>query len=144
MLLAVVCEMLTFQFAFYYGVMRIGLNGVAPMEVKAWPTIGVGAVSASSGSLLITLVTAIIIVGTLINIFNFKARSKQFWLTVALLFASLLNIFLYWWKSGVPPFQSGNYSLGALFTLSIPVLFFLAARGIRKDEKLVKSADRLR
>jgi len=144
MLLALVCAALTFQFAFYYGVKKIGLNGVAPLEVKAWPTFGAGAISAGSGSLLITVVTAFIIVGTLINIFNFKARRKQLWITIALLFASLLNIFLYWWQSGVPPFASGNYSLGAILSLAIPVLLFMAARGIRKDEKLVKNADRLR
>lgn len=144
MLLALICAVLTFKFAFYYGVKKIGLNGVAPLEVKAWPTFGAGAVSAGSGSILITIVTAFIVVGTLINIFNFKVRKKQLWITIALLFASLLNIFLYWWQSGVPPFESGNYSLGAVLSLAIPVLLFLAARGIRKDEKLVKSADRLR
>jgi hypothetical protein len=144
MLVVVICEVLTFKFSFYYGVMKIGLNGVAPLEVKAWPTFGAGSVSAGSGSILITIVTAFIITGTLINIFNFKARKKQFWISLALLFASLLNIFLYWWKSGVPPFESGNYSFTMILTLAVPVLLFVAARGIRKDEKLVKSADRLR
>lgn len=144
MLVVVVCEVLTFKFSFYYGVMKIGLNGVAPLEVKAMPTFGAGAVSAGSGSILILIVTSVIIALTLVNIFNFKARSKQFWITIALLFASLLNIFLYWWKSGVPPFESGNYSFTMIFTLAVPVFLFMAARGIRKDEKLVKSADRLR
>lgn len=108
------------------------------------PTFGAGAVSAGSGSILILLLTVIIIAGTLINIFNFKARQKQLWITIGLLFLSLLNILLYWWKSGVPPFESGNYSLGALLSLVIPIFLFMAAQGIRKDEKLVKSTDRLR
>ena len=144
MLLAVICSALTFKFAFYFGNMKVGLNGIAPLEVKALPTFGAGAVSAGSGSILILLVTVIILVGTLINIFNFKARKKQLWITIGLLLLSLLNILLYWWKSGVPPFESGNYSLGALLSLAIPVFLFMAARGIRKDEKLVKSTDRLR
>jgi hypothetical protein len=144
MLVALICAVLTFKFAFYFGNMKVGLNGIAPLEVKAWPTFGAGAVSAGSGSILITIVTAIIIVGTLINIFNFKARKKQLWITIALIFASLLNILLYWWKSGVPPFESGSYSIGMVFALALPIFFFFAAQGIRKDEKLVKSADRLR
>ena len=144
MLLALICAALTFKFAFYFGNMKVGLNGIAPLEVKAMPVFGAGTVSAGSGSILILLVTLIIIVGTLINIFNFKARKKQLWITIGLLFLSLLNILLYWWKSGVPPFESGSYSLGALLSLAIPVSLFFAAQGIRKDAKLIKSADRLR
>jgi hypothetical protein len=144
MLLALVCAALTFKFAFYFGNMKVGLNGIAPLEVKALPTFGAGSVSAGSGSILILIVTVVIIVGTLINIFNFKARKKQLWLTIGLIFLSLLNILLYYWKSGVPPFESGSFSVGMLFTLAIPVFLVLAANGIRKDEKLVKSADRLR
>jgi len=144
MLLAAVCAALTFKFAFYFGNMKVGLNGIAPLEVKALPTFGAGTVSAGSGSILILLVTVIIILGTLINIFNFKARKKQVWITIGLFILSLLNIILYYWKSGVPPFESGNYSLGALLSLAIPVFLILAARGIIRDNRLVKSADRLR
>ena len=143
-LAALICALLTFKFAFYFGNMKVGLNGIAPLEVKAMPVFGAGSVSAGSGSILILIVTIILIGGTLINIFNYKDRKKQFWITIGLLFLSLLNILLYWWKSGVPPFESGNYSLGALLSLAIPVFLIMAARGIRKDDKLVKSADRLR
>ncbi|HZE83878.1 MAG TPA: DUF4293 domain-containing protein [Puia sp.] len=144
MLLAAICAALTFKFAFYFGNMKVGLNGIAPLEVKAMPTFGAGTVSAGSGSVLILLLTVIITVGTFINIFTFKVRKKQLWITIGLFFLSLLNILLYWWKSGVPPFESGNYSLGALLSLVIPVFLILAARGIYKDQKLVKSVDRLR
>jgi hypothetical protein len=144
MLLAVICAALTFKFAFYFGNMKVGLNGIAPLEVKAMPVFGAGAVSAGSGSILILLVTIILIGGTLINIFNYKDRKKQYWIAIGLIVLSLVDILLYYWKSGVPPFESGNYSLGALLTLAIPVLLIMAASGIRKDDKLVKSADRLR
>ena len=143
-LLAAVCAGLTFKFAFYSGNMAVGANGHVFMAVKAVPVFGFGKESAASGSVLILIVTAIIIAGTLINIFNYKARKKQLWITIGLLFLSLLNILLYWWKSGVPPFESGNYSLGALLSLVIPVFLILAARGIMRDNRLVKSADRLR
>jgi len=144
MFFALVCAALTFKFAFYFGNMKVGLNGIAPLEVKAVPTLGAGAVSASAGSVLILIVTVIIIAGIIINIFNFKSRGKQLLITIGLVILSLLNIFLYWWKSGVPPFESGNYSVGMLFSLAIPVFLIMAALGIRKDQRLVKSADRLR
>jgi Domain of unknown function (DUF4293) len=144
MVLALICALLTFRFAFYFGNMKVGLNGIAPLEVKAMPVFGAGSVSAGSGSILILIVTIILIGGILINIFNFRDRKKQFWITIGLFVLSLLNILLYWWRSGVPPFESGNYSLGALLSLAIPIFLIMAARGIRKDEKLVKSADRLR
>jgi hypothetical protein len=144
MLAALICALLTFKFAFYFGNMKVGLNGIAPLEVKAMPVFGAGSVSAGSGSILILIVTVVLIAGILINIFNFSNRKKQFWITIGLFILSLLNILLYWWKSGVPPFESGNYSLGALLSLAIPVFLIIAARGIQKDEKLVKSADRLR
>jgi len=144
MLLALICAALTFKFAFYFGNMKVGLNGIAPLEVKAMPTLGAGSVSASAGSVLILIVTVIIIGGTLVNIFNFKSRGKQLLITIGLIILSLLNIFLYWWKSGVPPFESGNYSVGMILSLAIPVFLIMAAMGIRKDQRLVKSADRLR
>ena len=144
MLVALICALLTFKFAFYFGNMKVGINGIAPLEVKAMPVFGAGSVSAGSGSILILIVTITLIGGILINIFNFRDRKKQFWITIGLFVLSLLNILLYWWRSGVPPFESGNYSLGALMTLAIPVFLIMAARGIRKDDKLVKSADRLR
>jgi len=143
-LLAVICAALTFKFSFYSGNMPVGANGHVFMHVRALPIFGLGRDSASSGSVLILIVTVLILAGALINIFNFKARKKQFWITIGLIFLSLLNIFLYWRASGVPPFTEGSYNLGALFSAAIPVFLLFTARGITKDEKLVKSTDRLR
>ena len=39
---------------------------------------------------------------------------------------------------------SGSYQIGALLPIIMIIFFILAARGIYKDEKLVKSLDRLR
>jgi hypothetical protein len=38
----------------------------------------------------------------------------------------------------------GNYGISALVALAIPLLLFFALRGILRDQKLVKSLDRLR
>jgi hypothetical protein len=38
----------------------------------------------------------------------------------------------------------GSYYWGGLFPIAMTIFFFLASRGIYKDERLVKSLDRLR
>lgn len=144
MLLAVICAALTFKFSFYSGNVVVGTNGHVFLEEKALPVLSFGKDSAGAGSVLILVVTILLLAGILINLFNFKARSKQLWITIGLFFLSLLNIFLYWWKSGSPSFTEGSYNLGAALSLAIPVFLLFAANGIRKDQKLVKSADRLR
>lgn len=144
MLLAVICAALTFKFSFYSGNVKVGVDGHVFLEEKAVPILSFGKDSAGAGSVLILIVTVLIIAGSLINIFNYKARSKQLWITIGLFFLSLLNIFLYWWKSGTPSFTEGSYNLGAALSVAIPVFLIFAANGIRKDQKLVKSADRLR
>lgn len=144
MLIAIICAVLTFFFPIYTGNVVVGANGHVFMEVKAMPVFGFGKESASSGSTLILIVTAIIIVGALINIFNYKTRRKQIWLTIGLIVLSLLNLFLYWQASGAPHFVEGRASVGVILPIVIPIFLFMAVRGILKDEKLVKSADRLR
>lgn len=143
-LLAIICAVLTFKFSFYSGNVQVGANGHVFMTLRAVPTIGFGNESASSGSVLILVVTSIILAGALINLFNYRQRQRQIWITIGLIVLALLNIFLYWRASGLPHFVEGSYGIGALFSLAIPVLFILSAKGIRQDQKLVKSADRLR
>lgn len=64
------------------------------------------------------------------------------WLTLAAAGLSIINLIIYYMET--KKFESGTYSLTAILSLAIPVLLVLAARGIWKDEKLVKSVDRLR
>lgn len=137
-LLAAICAALTFNYSFYHGNVLVGQYGHELRYLTAWPHY----LNGRSGSILITIVTVLLIVGALWNIFNYKQRSRQLWVTVGLIVLSLLNILLYWNAMG--DFQQGGLSLSAVLVLVIPVCLFFAARGIRKDEKLVKSADRLR
>ena len=129
-LLAAACAALTFKFSFYSGNKVVGANGHVFQSVTA-----------TSGILLLIITVIIIAVG-LVNIFNFKQRKKQLWITVGLIFLSLLNLFLYYRAS--QNFIEGTYDLAAILSLAIPIFLLLAVRGILKDEKLVKSADRLR
>ena len=75
-------------------------------------------------------------------IFLYKNRKLQFRLTILALLLSLLNIFLYYRETLA--YTEGNYTITAILTLLIPIFLFFASRGIYKDEKLIKSADRLR
>jgi hypothetical protein len=138
MLLAALCAALTFNFPFYSGNVKVGEYGHELRYLTAMPHY----LNGQSGSILILIVTVLLIAGTLINIFYYKARRKQLWITIGLIVLALLNIFLYWRATN--DFLEGSPSLGALLSAAIPVCLFFAARGILKDEKLVKSADRLR
>jgi len=96
------------------------------------------------------LVIVIIALGllALINLFLFKNRKLQFKLSVTGVILSIGFIFLEYLR--VEDFkrdniiQSGAYQIGALLPILMVIFFFLAARGVYKDEKLIKSMDRLR
>ncbi|HTR30840.1 MAG TPA: DUF4293 domain-containing protein [Puia sp.] len=140
MLLALICAALTFKFPFYQGNVLVGNYGHELRGLTAWPHY----INGSSGSILITFITIALIVGIGWDIFKYNNRSQQFWIAVGLIVLSLVNILVYWIHSGKPDFVEGGFSLTAVLALAIPFFLILAARGIRKDAKLIKSADRLR
>ena len=96
------------------------------------------------------LVIIIIALGILaiICLFLFKNRKLQFKLSVFGIIFSIAFLFLEYFK--VEEFkkdnliQTGSYQIGALLPLIMVIFFFMAARGIYKDERLIKSMDRLR
>ena len=96
------------------------------------------------------LVIIIIALGILaiICLFLFKNRKLQFKLSVFGVIFSIGFLFLEYFR--VESFkkdnliQTGSYQIGALLPLVMVIFFFLAARGIYRDERLVKSMDRLR
>ncbi len=96
--------------------------------------------------LLVTLICAIL---PLITIFMFKNRKRQIGLSVfsivsvggfiAIMLAEVTS------KTKVnPTVASGTYWVGAVLPIIALVFLILAIVGIRKDDKLVKSMDRLR
>ena len=60
------------------------------------------------------------------------------------LLVSIVNLVLFFMQTQQFVPGEGNYDLTAIFAIFIPILLFFAIRGIRRDEKLVKSLDRLR
>ena len=83
-------------------------------------------------------------------IFLFRNRSLQFKLAVLGVIVSVVLIGLEVWRIGKYRTQyagnltSSSYYWGSLLPIVMAICFVLAARGIYKDDKLVKSQDRLR
>lgn len=127
---AAVCAALTYRFPFYSG-----------NKSASDPAGDVKRLLASSHFLLL-IFTTVLVGGCLIIIFLYKDRKLQLKLTAAAAALAVINLVIYF--SQIKKFTSGTISLSAVFALAIPVLLFFAARGIWKDEKLVKSLDRLR
>jgi drug/metabolite transporter (DMT)-like permease len=127
LLLAAVCSFLTFRVSFYYGLK----TGASINE----------ALNATSGILLIICAAATGL-GSFIAIFLYKDRKTQIRVTAITLILSLLSLVIYF--SQTKNYTDGRFSLTAIVSIVIPVFLVLAIRGVWKDQKLVKSLDRLR
>lgn len=103
-------------------------------------------------SYLYFILLMIIIALSIVCIFLYKKRPLQFKLTVINLLLSIAIIVLQYFKIKTEALQwqesqmlaSSTYLPAAFLPIIIVVLLFLAARGIYKDERLVKSLNRLR
>ena len=130
LVLAAVAAFLTLKLSFFSG------NIVGADQVKTLKSL------VATSDLVILIFTIVTGVAAFIAIFLYKNRKLQMRIALAGLLASLLTIVLYYNKTR--DFAEGKYDLTALVALAIPLFFVLAARGIYKDQKLVKSLDRLR
>ena len=128
--LAALFAALTYKFPFYSG------NIISKENVHLFEKLR------ASSNFLVLIFTAGLVVGTIFIIFMYKNRKQQIWLTVAAAVLSIINILLYFTE--LKKFTSGSMSLTSVFALAIPVFLVLAINGMWKDEKLVKSLDRLR
>ncbi|MGI8635414.1 MAG: DUF4293 domain-containing protein [Segetibacter sp.] len=99
-------------------------------------------------SLLLFATAIIASLLAVIAIFLYKNRGTQMKFTSLGIFVSIVLIALEVWQIG--SFQQtagilkGTYYWGALLPIAMAIFFVLAAINIRKDNKLVKSLDRLR
>ena len=133
LLLAAAAAFLTLRFPFYTG------------EMPATDVIppGYHTVTGQS-SILLTILSAGVGLAALISIFLHKNRKMQFRIVMLTLLVSVVNLVLFYLETKNFVAGKGNFSLSAAFALSVPVFLILALRGIKKDDKLVKSLDRLR
>jgi len=127
LLLAAACAFATFRFSYYVGT---NSKGVSEYQLTA------------SESFLLMLTTVVVGGLAFFTIFLFKKRQVQIWLCVLGIVLEAVLIFLYYRE--VQTFSKGTYSLTAILHSIIVISFFLAARAIVKDQRLVKESDRLR
>ncbi|MFN5642138.1 MAG: DUF4293 domain-containing protein [Sphingobacteriales bacterium] len=131
-LLASVAGFLTYQLPLWEG--RLMENGVKKFN--------------ATDNLLFFALTIAISILALATIFLFKNRQLQKKLSVIGILVSLGLIALEFYfvndfKTTLNLSES-TWKPGALMPILIAIFFFLALQGIRKDEKLIKSLDRLR
>jgi hypothetical protein len=127
LLLASACAFASFRFPYYSGT---NVKGLTPYELNA------------AENFLLLITTTIIGALALFIIFLFKKRTLQLRLCVLGILLEAVLIFLYYRE--VNTFTQGTYSLTAILHSIIVIAFFLAAKAINKDEKLIKDSDRLR
>jgi membrane-associated HD superfamily phosphohydrolase len=128
--LAALFAALSYKFPFYSG------NIITKENTQQYEKL------VASSNFLVLIFTAGLIAGLIAIIFMYKNRKQQIGLTAAATGLSIINIILYFTE--LKKFVSGNMSLTSVFALAIPVLLLFAINGIWKDDKLVKSLDRLR
>jgi len=128
--LAAIAALLTLKFSFYSGNKTDATLGKKWIELTA------------TTNFILLILTVGIAVTAIIVILLYKDRKMQFRLTLLSLVISILNLVLYY--NETKKFIEGNFDITALISLVIPGLLYFAARGIYKDNKLIKSADRLR
>ena len=107
-----------------------------------------GALAQTQSFVLLIAGTAIVALLPIILIFLYKSRKKQ----IVLCYLCILVIigYSFWMEQTVRSvtdiliLSTNNFGIGALLSSISIVLLILAAKAIQRDEKLVKSADRLR
>jgi hypothetical protein len=85
---------------------------------------------------------AVLVAGTIYIIFMYKKQEAANWLTVAA--AGTFHHKYYSLFQRIEKIHKRQHGFDFCICLAIPVFLLLAINGIWKDEKLVKSLDRLR
>ena len=127
LLLASICAFASVKLPFYYG----------SLEVPG-PTV---TITPYDHFMLLVFVIATGLVA-LINIFLYSNRSLQIKISVVGVLLGLVNLMHYFLY--MRNFKTGGLSLYSIFSFLVPVFFILSIIGMYKDQKLLKSLDRLR
>ena len=98
------------------------------------------------GDLLINISTVLLILVGLLSVFSFKNRKRQILLNnISLIINALLVGLLIYWLLNLPGgMQFPEKGIEPIFPFISVICLLLANDYIKKDERLVKSVDRLR
>jgi hypothetical protein len=131
LLLAAAAAIFTFMFPFATGEKLIDKTAMKNLEEM------------TAGNNFFTLILTIASIGvSTVTIFMFKDRKLQIKLCLLGLLISILTLVVYILE--MKKLISATPALWAVLSVAVIVGFFMAFRNIRKDEKLVKSLDKLR
>lgn len=96
------------------------------------------------------IISVVMILVPLVAIFMFKDRKRQKMMVITSVLACIAFIAVNlmrienFKKVTAPTPTNGSYDIGSIIPVLVIVFLILALRGINKDEKLIKSMDRLR
>lgn len=146
LLLAAVFAAITFRFPFYSGERVVNTatttatntpNTTPPVN----PVTGLTDLDANT-TIWLTILTVLAGAIAFVTIFLFNNRRMQLRLTYLGIFLTVVLLVVYFLE--MQNFTKGNIALWCIFYFAILACYILAAQGITKDEKLIKSMDRLR
>src|SRR6476620_4814797 len=129
LLIAAGFDAVTFRFPFYTGDWsRDTIYQIIDLDART--------------TIWLTILTVLSAALAVITIFLFRNRKLQLRLTYLGIFITAVLLTLYFIEIGY--FNKGTVSLWAIFYFAILVCYILAARGILRDQKLIRSMDGLR
>ena len=130
LLLAAAACFLTLRLSFYSG------NVVQEDQTRLFTSL------TAMSNIWLMILTFFLGTGILVIIFLFRDRKLQMKLTIVAILLAVVNIVLFFGE--LKKFAEGSFDLASPIVFIVPVFLILAARGIYKDQKLIKSLDRLR
>lgn len=131
LLLATAAAIASFMFPFVVG-----------DEIKADNPLPVRATIDAGSTFLLLISTGATLVISSVTIFLYKNRQQQSWMVLGGILVTALLLFLY--IKEMNRLTSPVLALSAVLPVVILFSYIMALRGIRKDDKLVKSLDKLR
>lgn len=148
LLLAAAFAAITFRFPFYSGERIVNnaatttnpantVNAAPPID----PITGLTDLDANT-TIWLTILTVLAGAIAFVTIFLFNNRRLQLRLTFLGIFITVALLVVYFLE--MQNFTRGNMALWCVFYFAILACYILGAQGISKDEKLIKSMDRLR
>ncbi len=141
LLLAAICAFLSLKFSFYTGNILLNDQVVLRNLTGLGLTGDTADVQPAINFISLLLIAAAGIIA-LLSIFLYGNRKLQLRIAIVSLIIAILAVVYLFIKT--KDFTTGTLSLTSVFAFLAPVFAFLAVRGISKDEKLVRSMDRLR
>ncbi len=132
LIIAAIAVFLTLKFSFYSGTLS---NGTLVSQNSFHSLI-------ATDNFILMVLTCALGSALIINIFLFKHRMLQFRICIIAILLEMLILFLYYRQTKF--YSNGNVDIWAIFHLVTIICLILAARGIYKDEKLIKDSNRLR